>query len=481
MLTRKHSIEDKRPLSNASHLHGWLGADGAARLAMLAGDITLVVDGKGQILDGSANSDQFPDLDQWIGSDWLEIVTVESRPKVMELLSAARKMGLQQWRQVNHPSANGDIPIRFALLGTADKDRFIAVGRDLREAAALQQRILQAQQSLERDYSKLRQVEKRFRMLFELSSQPVLVVEVSSNRIREANPAAHRLLGAGAGSLAGSRLPSLFAKDSRDRVLAHIGSAMSARGVAPVKVELAKDAGAALLSATGFVQQGEQYLLLRLSDPDDGDPSLRAPTESIVAQMPDAMVIADRDMNVCSANLAFVELVQAASEDQLRGVPLSTFVGRPGIDLEAIAKQIESDGFARNVSTIIRADENGFDEPVELSAVRTSEESPHFGFVIRPVGRRMRDLPPSNDDLPRSVEQLTDLVGRMSLKDIVRESTDLIERLCIEAALSYTKDNRASAAEILGLSRQSLYSKLHRYGLTSRADGNGAAASEKNG
>ena len=49
--------------------------------------------------------------------------------------------------------------------------------------------------------------------------------------------------------------------------------------------------------------------------------------------------------------------------------------------------------------------------------------------------------------------------------EIVRESTDLIERLCIEAALQYTSDNRASAAEILGLSRQSLYSKLHRHGL----------------
>ncbi len=53
----------------------------------------------------------------------------------------------------------------------------------------------------------------------------------------------------------------------------------------------------------------------------------------------------------------------------------------------------------------------------------------------------------------------------MSLKEIVRESTDLIERLCIEAALAYTGDNRASAAEVLGLSRQSLYSKLHRHGL----------------
>jgi hypothetical protein len=47
----------------------------------------------------------------------------------------------------------------------------------------------------------------------------------------------------------------------------------------------------------------------------------------------------------------------------------------------------------------------------------------------------------------------------------VRESTDLIEKLCIEAALDLTGDNRASAAEVLGLSRQSLYAKLRRYGL----------------
>ena len=88
-----------------------------------------------------------------------------------------------------------------------------------------------------------------------------------------------------------------------------------------------------------------------------------------------------------------------------------------------------------------------------------------FGFTIRNVGRRVRTLAPVERDLPRSVDQLTELVGRMPLKDIVRESTDLIERLCIEAALTFTSDNRASAAEILGLSRQSLYSKLHRHGL----------------
>jgi DNA-binding NtrC family response regulator len=57
------------------------------------------------------------------------------------------------------------------------------------------------------------------------------------------------------------------------------------------------------------------------------------------------------------------------------------------------------------------------------------------------------------------------LIGRVPLKDLVRDATDAIERLCIEAALQLSGDNRASAAEMLGLSRQSLYVKLHRYGL----------------
>jgi DNA-binding NtrC family response regulator len=53
----------------------------------------------------------------------------------------------------------------------------------------------------------------------------------------------------------------------------------------------------------------------------------------------------------------------------------------------------------------------------------------------------------------------------VSLREIVRDTTDLIEQLCIEAALELTHDNRASAAEMLGLSRQSLYVKLRRFNL----------------
>ena len=97
-----------------------------------------------------------------------------------------------------------------------------------------------------------------------------------------------------------------------------------------------------------------------------------------------------------------------------------------------------------------------------------------FGFAIRNVGRRIPAEPREGPMLPRSIQQLTELIGRVALKDLVRESTDVIERLCIETALEMTGDNRASAAEMLGLSRQSLYVKLRRYGLGDLSPENGA-------
>jgi transcriptional regulator PpsR len=119
----------------------------------------------------------------------------------------------------------------------------------------------------------------------------------------------------------------------------------------------------------------------------------------------------------------------------------------------------------RFFATTLRG-EYGSTTEVEISAVAVELEGQTWlGFAIRNVERRRVTDARSARELPRSVEQLTELVGRVSLKELVRETTDVIERLCIEAALELTSDNRASAAEMLGLSRQSLYVKLRRYGL----------------
>jgi transcriptional regulator PpsR len=117
---------------------------------------------------------------------------------------------------------------------------------------------------------------------------------------------------------------------------------------------------------------------------------------------------------------------------------------------------------------------NGTTSEIELSGAALRDSEPAcFGFAVRDVGPRVAASQRVTPPLSRSVEQLTELVGRVPLKGIVRETSDIIERLCIEAALELTQDNRASAAEMLGLSRQSLYVKLRRYGLGDLVDSPG--------
>ncbi len=465
MLTRKHSIEGKHSFGVAAELFDALDAPSAMKLAMVAGDVSLVLDDAGTILDAAFNPRDFPCFSDMIGTNWIDTVTEESRHKVMEMLAAARRGEVQPWREVNHPSRDGELPIRYSVLSVNDGEYRIAFGRDLREAGRLQQRLLQVQQALERDYLRMRQLEARYRMLFERSSEAVMIIEAANLRIREANPAAHGMFGARAGSLPGKKLLSVLDRNSRDAVQALVGSALVSDNVSPISLRLSRGAREVQASVAGFTQDRGQFLLLRLVAVGEAAAPSLVPVNDLIDQMPDAFVVANANLEIISANSAFVEMVQASSEDALRGRHLSETIGRPGIDLDLIEGQIDQHGAARNVATVVRVGRDLEGEPVELSAVRTAGEDPVYAFVIRAVGRRMRDLPSNEEELPRSVEQLTDLVGRMSLKDIVRESTDLIERLCIEAALSYTSDNRASAAEILGLSRQSLYSKLHRYGL----------------
>ena len=466
-------ISGKTAFIPGGAMPGALSADVAASLLAAVGDVAFILSDAGEILDvavaqGDLANHGFAD---WVGGAWIETVTVESRPKVVEMLATATIGTPARWRQVNHPAAGGDVPVRYLVMMLAEH-RLIAIGRDMRGAAAMQQKLLQTQQSLERDYIRLRQAETRYRMLFDMASEPVLIVDAETRRIREANPAAHNLLDARDGALIGQPVVGIVDTGVRDDFIAHLGAAEVADDVAPATLRLADQRGDARISARLF-RQGRTPLLIVRVEPARGTIAAQgdATLSQIVERMPDAFVLADRTLTIIAANASFVELTEMPAVERVVGARLATWLGRPGIDLELIVAQLREHGAVRNVATILRG-AAGAEEEIELSGVVAPVAGGEtFGFTLRTVGRRLRDAPLVAAATPRSVEQLTELVGRMSLKEIVRESTDMIERLCIEAALTYTADNRASAAEILGVSRQSLYSKLHRHGLGNLVSG----------
>ena len=443
------------------------GADHAqiATLVEAASDLTLLVDAKGVIRDIAAADSGLAEAEHWLGRAWTSVVTDESRIKVEEML-AGEGQAPPRWRQVNHSGTAGDHPFRFKAVKLGNGVT-VAIGRDERATARLQQRLLQVQQSLERDYLRLRQAESRYRLLFEVTAEPMLILDPASLRIKDINPAAVDLLAGG--NLQGQSLAGQVAPGDRDRLIGFFGAASTGSPVTPLTVDLARS-GEVTMSARLFRQGSDSYYLVQMAG---GDEQRLSESEQLMLDMvrnlPDALVLADERLLIVDANPAFVELVQVPTLATLVGRPLGDFLGRAGIDLDLIRAQVAEHRVARNVATILRGADGGQEE-VEVSAVRSGDGTTHYAFTLRLVARRLRDLPPVTRDLPRSVEQLTELVGRVPLKDIVRESTDLIERLCIEAALSYTSNNRASAAEILGLSRQSLYSKLHRHGFSRTED-----------
>ncbi len=193
-----------------------------------------------------------------------------------------------------------------------------------------------------------------------------------------------------------------------------------------------------------------------------------APPPPLVAALdllPEAFVLADDNLDIIAANGAFLDLVGIRLPADAAGQPIGRWLGRPGPDLAAMITTLREQGTLSGFATVLRT--GGPGEPVDVSAVSSGDaDARRHGFSIRPAGR----VAAARAAAALPLDTLTDLVGRVPLRDIVREATDLIERLCIEAALDHSADNRASAAEILGLSRQSLYAKLHRHGLGNLGD-----------
>ena len=454
---------------------GSLDAEAASALIETVADVALIIDAHGVIRDRAFQSEELAaELEggkDWIGRRWIDTVTIESQAKVTALLNDAADSAPSRQRHINHPSVTGvDVPVLYSTTRLGRTRNVVACGRDLRIVSTLQRRLLDTQQSMERDYTRLRQVETRYRLLFQMSPDPVLIVDALTQKIVEANRAATRMLESRGLRLTSRGVTEIFTAESQLAIQALLaGMRVSPRGE-EVRAELAGQGGDVRVSAALFRQEEANFYLVRLAAAEktpagDAAHTPQALFARLAAKSADGIVVTDGAGVTQVANPAFLEMAELATVEQARGERLDRWMGRLGIDLDILLGNLRQRGNVRLYATKLRG-EFGAEMDVEVSAASLGEgDADGFGFTIRDVGRRPGSERKPVLELPRSVEQLSELIGRVSLKELVRESTDMIERLCIEAALEVTSDNRASAAEMLGLSRQSLYVKLRRYGL----------------
>jgi len=460
---------------------GALDAAAARRVVAAGGDVAMVIDRHGVIRDMAVSNEAMvrQGAASWLDRRWSDTVTSDSRHKVDELIREAQTKGGTRWREVNQITEDeSSLMVRYVAVDAGHDGHIIAIGRDDRATEAMQQRLLDAQQTMERDYSRLRDAEFRYRLLFQTSSEAVIIVDGATKRILQANPAAEAFIG-GRMPLVGEAFTKIFAPSSHDAAAALLAVVQSSPRINGSESRLVANDQEFIVSASLFRQDRASQFLVRLSQAGESgrcDADVGRATQEVMERVPDAFLVTDEQLKIVSANSAFLDLVRVASPEQAAGMPLTRFLGRAGLERNILLDNLRAHGSVRNFATVLR-NQLGEQDDVEVSAVLAPEAGEVYcGFTIRMVGRRASDRSPTSPELHRSVEKLTELVGKVTLKELVSETTDLVERLCIEAALDLTKNNRASAAEVLGLSRQSLYSKLHRFGLGNLGGGEGSSS-----
>ena len=254
------------------HSLGNLDAEAAGSLIAAAADVALIVDEDGVICDIAFGSDEMSKegYEGWLGQLWTDTVTVESRPKVEALLRDAASNGVPRWRHINHHTNAGvDIPLMYSAVRVGEEGRSLAVGRavafgrDLRATAALQQRLVEAQQSMERDYWRLRHAETRYRHLFQVAAEAVLVVDSVSRKILEANPAAGQLLGEDPRKIVGSQFPIGLDERGSEAVQTMLAGVRAAGRPDVLRIDLAGGRGDVMVAASMFRQENATLFLVR--------------------------------------------------------------------------------------------------------------------------------------------------------------------------------------------------------------------------
>ena len=452
--------------------------DSASFAQLLSGvsDLTLMMDASGVIEDVSTGRDTLVTLgcQGWVGRRWIDTVTPESQIKVDDLLRESADGQPPRWRHINHPSTSGhDVPLQYIVLSLGRSGKRVALARDLEGIAELQRRLVETQQSMERDYLRLRHIEGRYRVLFDTTSEALLLVDASSQRVLEANTSAQTLLRDSAKRLVGREVRDCFENDSQAEIQSLLRMALATGRIEMCSANPVGVGSSWTVTATVFRQEGGPQFLLRLAARDGhAERPGAGPSTALSEAMerfPDGWLLTDTQGVVKSVNDEGMALLGLTASSQVVGHPLERWLLRGGVDWGVLSTNLRQQLPVRNFATEVRT-LSGLTLPVEISAVSLSRGEPLYAFFLRDIERRHPGASPVTQSLAGTLADIAQLVGRRPIKDIVGETVDTIERMCIESALELTHDNRASAAEMLGLSRQSLYVKLRRFGMIAEND-----------
>jgi len=441
-----------------------------------ASDHTWVVSAEGMIESGviDRKAEDSDRLSHWVGRPMREFLTSESIPKYGRARTTLRNEGHVPKRvELNHTDGeNWQYPVRYSFHAFGQEAAVLMVGHDLRAVAETQEQLVLAQISLEEGYERRREFDALYRMLMANTAE-ALVFLSSDGRVRDANTAAAMLFGTTVESLVGASLARQFDGFPDGDFVEKLYSVAVSEFESEMSLQTVRTREAVNVVPKIFRTVGERLFFCRISpatavktEPDRLVKNLHA----LFLKSTDAIVICTPKGIIKDVNEAFLDLTGLSGLQELKSRSLADFLQRGQVDLKILLDNTMKLGRMQVYSTRLSS-EFGPKRSVEISTVYLDEQDrPAVGLVFRDIGRMetMRGVRQAANQTDAPNQNVVDLVGSATLKEIVAETNDVVERMCIGAAVELTGNNRTAAAQMLGLSRQSLYLKLRKCGLLER-------------
>jgi transcriptional regulator PpsR len=422
----------------------------ADALVLLASDIALVVDEDGIIRNVSQRNAEpvSPGAGGWVGSAWTDVVGAEGRAKVERLMAETLSTGRSRRREINQPGVQGStVPLEFTAMRLGDHGPVLAVGRDLRAVAAIQQRFLEAQQDIEKSYWRARQADAQYRLLFEVATDAVLVVDAESYTILEANESASNLFSLSLDKMLGRPATFAFHRQYHEPLIELFNVARTSAQPAEASAQIIGRVTGARVAATPFRAERGLRLLVRVrtAHTPGSSAELSSALSRLVRGTTDGIVVTEAQGRVLMANPAFSELLRLGHQATIKGRLLSEWVDGP---LQEMFDGVRLEGVTHPTEFRLRT-ASGAVVPVLIhGSLLTEGDQECLGFTIHPMAPGGTS---QLEDLGAAMERLTARLGTDTLGLLLQEARELARTFFIARALERAGGNITLAAEMLGV------------------------------
>ena len=407
----------------------------------------------------------------WTRASFHDLLTSETKAKARDLIQRARQEGSSPARQLNLSfPGNVELPVDFSAVGVEGTEKVLALGTSLQGVAEMQQRLVRAQQDMEREYWQYRHAETRYQALFALSGEPIFLVDWGSLEILQANEAAAAWTGRESQEeLEGHDVCATLSPGAPDsvRTLFELYRSGDTRGPLHFQTE----SGSQEVHLRAVESGNRRAILTRLVGGPQAegaetrrDTRRRPDMDSVAVALPDGVCVLDEAGAVRWANPAFLELVQLEPAELSDGPKLTRWLQGPGSGAGVLLSTLADRQSVRLYRSTLTGS-LGLETDVEISGAHL--DSGGWVLTFRAVAPRLQSAAADGTSLGTRVSELSGLLGTVGLKELVGSVGELVERHLISAALEATGGNRTAAAELLMLSRQTLYTKLRELGLDS--------------